>query len=95
MYKRQVVAIGGKAGLGGSAGGVGSDWQHYLFSYNGSNGQNGIDGGNSDYNYPYNSSTQFRSYIPVSYIPVYPSSKSKGGLSNGGNGEDGFIIISY
>ena len=90
-----VVAIGGKAGLGGSAGGVGSNWQHYLFSYNGSNGQNGIDGGNSDYNYPYNSSTQFRSYIPVSYIPVYPSSKSKGGLSNGGNGEDGFIIISY
>lgn len=102
-----IVAEGGKAGFGGTGGNQGWAYNGYGGYYqkitNGTNGNNGLDGNNYDYNYPYNSSTQLRTYIPSSYIPVYPLSNSKGGSGSvpswysnaGSNGEDGFIIISY
>ena len=66
---------------------------------NGSIGSNGANAPIVNYNYPYNSLNPIRSYMPVGYITVYPSSASNGGQggagANGADGEKGFVVISY
>ena len=96
-----VTVNGGNGGSGGAAGSY--YWSNNFGGYQYSNGANGIDGANgpsTNYNYPYNSLQQQRSYLPTSYLPAYPTNSSQGGSGGNGpapgvNGENGYIILSY
>lgn len=81
-------SIGSTTAAGGSGGGSGT--AAYKCGYNCvSNGSNGVvpaDATVLNYDYPYNSFQEFRSYIPSGYVPIYPTSKSNGG-------ENGLVLI--
>ncbi|MBK7764001.1 MAG: hypothetical protein IPI46_11730 [Bacteroidetes bacterium] len=96
-----VTVNGGNGGSGGAAGSFqwSSNLGQMLYSL-GANGIGGANGPSTNYNYPYNSLQQQRSYLPTSYIPVYPGNSSIGGAGGnstllGTNGENGYVIISY
>jgi hypothetical protein len=98
-------ASGGNGGVGGTGAG-GFYIGNGAYARNGDDGTSGTSGSILNYTYPYNSTTLINSYIPISYINVYPGSSSKGGdggLGRSGNtngdgglnGESGFVIIKY
>ena len=98
-------ASGGNGGVGGTGAG-GFYISNRALALNGVDGASGTSGSILNYTYPYNSTTLINSYIPISYINVYPGSSSKGGdggLGRSGNtngdvglnGESGFVIIKY
>jgi hypothetical protein len=96
-----VLVDGGKGGIGGTSAGCYRSQAGYPLASNGTNGASGNNGAIINYDYPYSSIAQVRSYIPVSYVPVYPfekSNKGAGGIANGGvgaKGEDGYVVIIY
>ena len=77
-----IVAAGGFGGGGGGAA--------YQIAYNQiTDGAPGVvppDAPVLNYDYPYNSFQQIRSYIPVSYIPTYPTPNSNGS-------ENGLVLL--
>lgn len=72
-------------GNGGSGGSGGYTCGHNCVA-NGVSGTTPAAPSINNYNYSYNSFQQLRSYIPISYIPVYPKPRSNAG-------EAGFVIL--
>lgn len=77
-----ITANGGFGGVGGNS----AYKCCYQCACNGTVGADGLDGEVKNYDYPYNSFQQIRSYLPVNYVPAYPTPRSN-------PGENGIVIV--
>jgi hypothetical protein len=92
-FSSSLVASGGSGGQNGTFACTYYNFSSVMCSC-ATNGINGSNGNSSLYNYPYNSFTQQRSFIPTAYIQVYPSCCANGATVSL-PAENGFCVITY